>query len=153
MRRTTLHGTTATALAAAALLLTGCGSQDGASGAGSGDKVSPSGDASPSRSGGASGNAADCVRNAQLAVADNGRTVCVVKGGRIRLTLDGTRERPWKPVAAGGHVLKAANPGFVVLPGDAVAAYDAMTPGTVRLTSSRPPSEGAAQWAVTVVVR
>ncbi|ALO94096.1 hypothetical protein [Streptomyces hygroscopicus] len=127
MRRTTFL-----APAAAALLLAGCGSQQDT---GSSDKVSAparTGTPSPTRSAG------DCTGHVELTAADHGRTVCVTEGGEVRLTLDGTRARPWQPVAVSGTGLKAVNAGFVLQPGDATAAYRAVAAGTVKLTSSRP---------------
>ncbi|MEV0179608.1 hypothetical protein AB0I54_09955 [Streptomyces sp. NPDC050625] len=172
MRRTTLHRTTVTTVAAATLLLMGCGSQGGGTTAGHGGTVSPSptttaspsGSPSPSGTPSPTTTAAGCARHFQLSAADNGRTICMPKGGQVRLTLDGTKERPWKPVTVTGDTLKAANPGIVILPGDAVAAYDAVAPGTAKLSSSRPlcaesPSPGRVsckaieEWTVTVQVR
>lgn len=60
-----------------------------------------------------------------------------------------------------GSGLEATNSGIVLQPGDASAAYRAVSAGTVRLTSSRPlcPSDparvscdGLQEWTVTVVV-
>ncbi len=178
MRRTTLHLTTVVTVAAAALLLTGCGSQSHGGAAGSG-AVSPSGPTSPpaspsvspsvSPSAPPSGSPAPtttstgsgCAPHVQLTAADTGRAVCLTKGGQIRLTLDGTKDRPWTTVTATGGALKAANAGIVIQPGDAVAAYDAAAPGTARLTATRPlcakhPGQkwclGIQQWSVTVTV-
>lgn len=150
-----MRRTTPLALAAAALLLAGCGSQSGGD-TGSNGKVSPSGSA-PSSTGG-------CAAHVELKAADSGRTVCLAKGGELRLTLDGTKARPWKPVAAGGSVLEPTNAGFVILPGDATAAYRAVAAGTAKLTSSRPlcaeptaqgqvSCKGIQEWTVTVKVR
>ncbi|MFF5012494.1 hypothetical protein [Streptomyces sp. NPDC001165] len=153
-----MRRTTTVALAAAALLLAGCGSQSGGdNGSGSGDngKVSPSVSA-PSSGGG-------CVTHVELTAADNGRTVCLSKGGELRLTLDGTRSRPWKPVEASGTALQAINAGFVLQPGDASAAYQAVAAGKAELTSSRPlcpeptapgqvSCKGIEEWKVTVTV-
>lgn len=158
MRRTTLHRTTVTTVAAATLLLVGCGSQSGGTGAGSSGTVSPTRSTSPTAT------AASCTRTLELTAADNGRTICLTTGGQVRLTLDGTEERPWKPVTLTGDALKAVNPGIVILPGDAVAAYDAVARGTAKLSSSRPlctesPSpgqvscQGIEEWTVTVRVR
>ncbi|MFI2640395.1 hypothetical protein [Streptomyces sp. NPDC018610] len=185
MRRTTLttrtlhRGTLATAAAAAALLLAGCGTQDDAKGGGSaspagpasGVTASPSPSASPTASSPASASASGpasasadpsgCAEHVELTAADSGRTVCVTAGGSVRMNLDGTRERPWSPVRAGGGILKGTNAGIVILPGDALAAYTAPTPGTARLTSSRPlcatgpgkvSCKGIQEWTVTVKV-
>jgi hypothetical protein len=180
MRRATRHRTTihraAVVAATAALVLVGCGTRAG----GAGSTVSPptstpaSGNANTptAASGAPSANtpspspssAGGCVSHAQLTAADSGRTLCLTVGGQLRLTLDGTKERPWSPITATGNVLKPANPGFVILPGDAVAAYDAIAPGTARLTSTRPlcapatapgqvSCKGIQQWTVTVRVR
>jgi hypothetical protein len=154
MRRTT---TTSLALAGTVLLLAGCGSKSGSAtdSAGAG-KVSPS---APSAS--APGG---CASTVELKAADSGRTVCVAKGGEVRLTLDGTKSRPWKPVMTDGTALKAINTGLALQSGDATAAYRAAADGTVKLTSTRPlcaqPStpggmscKGIQEWAVTVSVK
>lgn len=192
MRRTTLHRTTlatAAATATAALLLAGCGtSQDGKGGGGSpgttapgsapataaptnpttptasasGGSTTPSAPASPPASASAP-TPPGCTGHADLTAADGGRTVCLTVGGYLRLTLDGTEDRPWTPVtlSGGGGVLKGADAGIVILPGDALAAYTATAPGTARLTSSRRlcanspgtmACQGIAQWTVTVRV-
>ncbi|MGW0997690.1 hypothetical protein [Streptomyces sp. NPDC002520] len=155
-----MRRTTPIALAAAALLLIGCGSQSGGN-TGSGTDDSGKASPSPSRSVPAPGR---CVSHAELTVVDNGRTVCLTQGGELRITLDGTRSRPWKPVMASGTVLEAINSGIVILPGDATAAYRAVHPGVARLTSSRPlcaqptgpgqvSCQGIQTWTVTVTVR
>ncbi|ARP70431.1 hypothetical protein LK07_12295 [Streptomyces pluripotens] len=152
MRRTTI-----TALAGAALLLTGCGSQSGGD-TGSGGEVSPSTSAHSSP-----GPSRGCSVHGQLTAADSGRTVCLSKGDEVRIVLDGTKARPWKPVTASGSALQAINAGFVLQPGDATAAYRAVAAGTVKLTSSRPlcaqPSspgqvscKGIQTWTITVRV-
>ncbi|MFJ7965055.1 hypothetical protein [Streptomyces sp. NPDC096324] len=171
MRRTT-H-TRTIALAALALLLAGCGTQGGDD-AGAGGTVSPSptptggtvsptptptdGPASPSPTPSGPG----CAQaTAQLGAADTGRTYCLAPGDTIRVLLDGTTKRPWKPVRSEGGALAATNGGIVLQPGDASAAYRAVSEGTVTLTSSRPmcPSDparmsckGLQEWTVTVVV-
>lgn len=177
MRRTTLHRTTVAAATAATLLLAGCGTQhDSGAGPGSaGTAPSASPSATPSAHASASAapasstpsapstpaKPAGCGDRAQLTAADSGRTVCLAVGGQLRLNLDGTKDRPWAPVKTAGTALRATNAGFVILPGDAVAAYDAVAPGTARLTSSRPQcATGTGQvacksvraWTVTVKV-
>ncbi|MET8947770.1 hypothetical protein ABZX30_30585 [Streptomyces sp. NPDC004542] len=182
MRRTTLHRTSVAAAAAAALLLVGCGSQGGGGGTGS-DSVPPSPSQTPTPTptppptpsdsasqstspsnppSAPSSPAGSCTPRTQLDATDNGRTVCLARGQVLRLTLDGTKDRPWKPVAAEGGAVRAANPGFVIQPGDAVAAFEGVTPGTARLTSSRPlcasrpgqvSCKGIEGWTVTVEVR
>ncbi|WP_043260883.1 hypothetical protein [Streptomyces sp. e14] len=188
LHRGTLAATTAAA-AAAALLLAGCGTQDddgkgGSTGAGSGGatasasasaSASPSGSASvpgspsgpgsasapPSATGSAPASPSGCVRHVELTAADTGRTVCLTVGGSVRMNLDGTKERPWSPVKAEGGILKGANAGIVILPGDALAAFTASAPGTARLSASRPlcatgPGKisclGIQEWTVTVKV-
>ncbi|MFD3837484.1 hypothetical protein ACFWWC_14620 [Streptomyces sp. NPDC058642] len=135
-------------LAVTALLLTGCGSQTGGDRGGSGDSVSPS----PS----------GCTSVPELHTADSGRTVCLAVGGTVRVALDGAKNRPWTPVTAEGSGLKAANSGIVLLPGDANAAFEAVSEGTFRLGSSRPlcatgtgrvACQGIQEWWVTVVVK
>jgi hypothetical protein len=150
-----MRRTTPLALAAAALLLAGCGSRQdtGSGGQAPPRTVSPS--AARSAGGCAEGTAAE------LTAADHGRTVCVAEGGEVRLTLDGTRARPWKPVTATGTGLEAVDAGFVLQPGDATAAYRAVDAGTVGLASSRPrcpgptaperaSCEAVEEWTVTV---
>ncbi|MEV5877857.1 hypothetical protein AB0L75_27255 [Streptomyces sp. NPDC052101] len=154
MRRTT----TSLALAAAALLLAGCGSHSGKD---TGKDTGSAGKVSPPASTPAKGGCASLV---QLKAADSGRTVCVAKGGEVRLTLDGTKSRPWKPVMADGSALKGINAGFVIQPGQATAAYQAVATGTEKLTSSRPlcaqptapgqvSCKGIQDWTVTVKVQ
>ncbi|MET8815220.1 hypothetical protein ABZW47_24855 [Streptomyces sp. NPDC004549] len=121
MRRTTSRALAATALL---LLLAGCGGESTPSAS-----TKPS--AVPSRSGG-------CADQVRLTSAAAGKTVCLKRGGELRLTLDGTRSRPWEPVRTSGHALTAINAGIVLQPGDATAAYRAAATGTVHLTSSRP---------------
>ncbi|MFE2533219.1 hypothetical protein [Streptomyces sp. NPDC059371] len=176
MRRTT-H-TRTIALAALALLLAGCGTQGGDdAGAGgtvsaspTGGTTSPSptdGTVSPSPTGGTASpsptpSGPDCANaTAQLGAADTGHTYCLAPGDTIRVLLDGTTRRPWKPVKSDGGALAATNGGIVLQPGDASAAYRAVSEGTVTLTSSRPmcPSDparmsckGLQEWTVTVVV-
>ncbi|MFD3583474.1 hypothetical protein [Streptomyces sp. NPDC058683] len=167
MRRTTVHR--ASLAAATLLLLAGCGSQSGSTDKGSG-AVSPSpspssSGASPATSPTASGTSGGCTPlTSELTAADNHDTVCVAVGGQLRLTLDGTKERPWKAVTVSGTALRATNAGIVLQPGDASAAYTAVAAGTVTLTSSRPlcaeptaPGEvsckGIQEWQVTVRVK
>ncbi|MEU6220217.1 hypothetical protein ABZ845_22275 [Streptomyces sp. NPDC047022] len=180
MRRTTFqtfHRTSVlTVSAAAALLLAGCGGKSDSGAAGSGPaspsrpaSTAPSSPSSPSTgpTGAPSGSAPGtptgkgCAPQLQLSAADKGHTVCLTKGGRIRLELDGTKDRPWTPVKATGGVLKATNAGVAIQRGDAVAAFDAVAPGTVQLTATRPlcakhPGQvsclGIEQWTVTVTV-
>ncbi|NED32446.1 hypothetical protein G3I64_07455 [Streptomyces sp. SID8499] len=170
-------------------MLAGCGTQDddgkgGSTGAGSGGatasasasaSASPSGSASapgspsgpgsasapPSATGSAPASPSGCVRHVELTAADTGRTVCLTVGGSVRMNLDGTKERPWSPVKAEGGILKGANAGIVILPGDALAAFTASAPGTARLSASRPlcatgPGKisclGIQEWTVTVKV-
>ncbi|MDX3262577.1 hypothetical protein PV336_25680 [Streptomyces sp. MI02-2A] len=171
MRGTTLHRTTTvTAVAAAALLVVGCGAGSGAGSSGSGATppsappassapVPPSAPASPSLPPTPTGTG--CAPEVQLTAADTGRTVCLAQGGRIRIALDGSKDRPWAVVAARGDALEATNAGIAVPPGDALTAFEAVAPGTAWLTSSRPlcarqPGRNAClgieQWTVTVTV-
>ncbi|KUN82636.1 hypothetical protein [Streptomyces griseoruber] len=148
MRRTTRS--TALALVVLTLAFAGCGTEsDGA--------------AAPPPSSAATEEDCTSTPPAELTAADDGRTFCLTVGGQLRLNLDGTKERPWSGVATTGDVLKPTNAGIVVLPGDAVAAYDAVAAGTTRLSAFRPlcaaptgPSQvsckGIQEWAVTVRV-
>ncbi|MDQ0599033.1 uncharacterized protein YceK [Streptomyces canus] len=134
-------------LAVTVLLLAGCGTQTGGDRGDSGDSVSPS----PS----------GCTSVPELHAADNGRTVCLAVGGTLRVALDGAKNRPWTPVTAEGSGLKAANSGIVLLPGDANAAFEAVSAGRTKLSSSRPlcaaetgkvSCKGLQDWSVTVVI-
>jgi hypothetical protein len=155
MRRTTRTaipvGTTAVALAAT-LLLAGCGSEKSGTSAGHSGK-----------GGTVSSTPTGCPAKGQLTAADNGRTVCLSKGDELRLTLDGTKGRPWKPVSVQGKGLEAINAGIVLQPGDASGAWRATASGTVKLVSSRPlcaqpttpgavSCKGIQNWTVTVRV-
>ncbi|MFI7504184.1 hypothetical protein ACIBVL_38045 [Streptomyces sp. NPDC049687] len=156
MRRTTRSTTLVLALAVPALVLAGCGTESDDAAPKSPASRSPSSSTTP---------ATDCTASApaELTAADSGRTLCVAVGGQLRLTLDGTQQRPWSTVATTGDSLKPTNAGAVVLPGDAVAAYDAVAAGTARLTATRPlcavPTDsdqmsckGIREWSVTVKV-
>lgn len=157
--RPTTHRT-ALALAALTLLLAGCGTEAGSEGSGGSDSVSPSPPptASPSPSASPSG----CTPvTGDLGATDSGDTVCLAVGDTVRVALDGTKGRPWKPVGVEGSGLEATNSGVVLLPGDANSAYRAVSAGTVRLSSTRPlcatetgkvSCKGIQEWRVTVVV-
>jgi hypothetical protein len=148
IRKTTL------ALATLTLLLAGCGTDAGNGKGGGGDSVSPS---SPT----ATPTATGCTTRAELGATDSGNTVCLTVGDTIRISLDGTRNRPWKPVAVDGSGLEATNSGIVLLPGDASSAYKAVSAGRVRLSSQRPlcatgtggiSCKGIQEWRVTVLI-
>jgi hypothetical protein len=118
--------------------------------------------ASPSLSPSSSATKTGCKAEAALTAADNNSTVCVTKGGQIRLTLDGTADKPWAAVEASGSALTPVNAGIGAPAGDKVSAYRAASDGKVTLTSSRPmcakAKPGQMQckalmtWMVTVVV-
>lgn len=157
MRRTTHR--TSLALAALTLLAgAGCGTQAGSDG-GDGTTVSPSpSSSSPSSSASPSPG---CTSASELDASDSGATVCLAVGDTVRVSLDGTKDRPWSPVAVDGTGLEAVNSGFVLQPGDASAAYKAVSAGRMRLSSSRPlcatgtgkvSCKGIQGWWVTVVV-
>ncbi|WP_431959090.1 hypothetical protein [Actinacidiphila sp. bgisy160] len=154
-----MRHTTAAAVAATALLLTGCGTQSGGP-AGDSPSGSPSG--TPS-AGTGTGTGGACAAEAALTAADTGRTVCVTAGGTVRVTLDGTPDRPWSPVTSEGHALAPTNAGIGAPRGDTIAAYRATAAGTARLTSTQPlcatptaPDQvaclGLREWTVTVRV-
>ncbi|MFE2882259.1 hypothetical protein [Streptomyces sp. NPDC059272] len=139
------------AVATLALALTGCGNT---SDTGSGT-VSPSSSPTPSRS------RAACTAKETLAATDTNGTFCLTTGKTVRILLDGTTTRPWAPVKTVGSGLKATNSGILIRPGDASNAYEAVSAGTVKLTSSRPlcataphkiSCKGIQEWSVTVVV-
>ncbi|MGW2570525.1 hypothetical protein [Streptomyces sp. NPDC001537] len=157
MRRTIRH--TTLALVALTLTLAGCGTQTDSGKSGDGNHVSssptPRKSPPPSSSGG-------CTAASTLGAADSGRTVCLAVGDIVRISLDGTAKRPWKPVTASGSVLRADNSGFVLQPGDASAAFKAVADGKTRLESTRPLCAaqsgrvsclGIQEWWVTVVVK
>jgi hypothetical protein len=139
------------AVATLALALTGCGTK---SDTGSGS-VSPSPSPTPSKSRSA------CTAKETLAATDTNGTFCLTTGTTVRILLDGTTTRPWAPVKTVGTGLKATNSGILIRPGDASNAYEAVSAGTVKLTSSRPlcataphkiSCKGIQEWSVTVVV-
>jgi hypothetical protein len=151
-----MRRTTTAAVAATAFLLAGCGAtHPGGPGAtGSTGSTPVAGGTSSNRS---------CTAEAVLTAADTGRTLCVTAGGTIRVTLDGTPDRPWSPVTADGGALTPINAGIGAPRGDTIAAYRATAPGTARLTSSQPlcasptaPGQvaclGLREWTVTVRV-
>jgi hypothetical protein len=140
------------AVATLALALTGCGGTKSDTGSGS---VSPSSSPTPSKSRSA------CTAKETLAATDTNGTFCVTTGNTVRILLDGTTTRPWAPVKTVGSGLKATNSGILIRPGDASNAYEAVSAGTVKLTSSRPlcataahkvSCKGIQEWSVTVVV-
>ncbi|WP_328679175.1 hypothetical protein [Streptomyces sp. NBC_00343] len=140
------------AVATLALALTGCGDTKSDTGSGS---VSPSSSPTPSKSRSA------CTAKETLAATDTNGTFCVTTGNTVRILLDGTTTRPWAPVKTVGSGLKATNSGILIRPGDASNAYQAVSAGTVKLTSSRPlcataphkiSCKGIQEWSVTVVV-
>ncbi|MCI3243057.1 MULTISPECIES: hypothetical protein [Streptomyces] len=156
MRRTIPH--TAVALTALALALAGCGGQADSGKGGDSDSVS----SSPTPTTRPSTTPTGCAPASTLGVRDSGRTVCMAVGDTIRISLDGTAKRPWKPLSPKGSVLEAANSGIVLQPGDASAAYKAVEKGKTRLQSTRPLCAaqtgrvsclGLQEWWVTVVVR
>ncbi|MEW1829254.1 hypothetical protein [Streptomyces sp. NPDC088196] len=139
------------AVATLALALAGCGTK---SDTGSGS-VSPSSSPTPSKS------RAACTAKETLAATDTNGTFCLTTGTTVRILLDGTTARPWAPVKTVGSGLKATNSGILIRPGDASNAYEAVSAGTVKLTSSRPlcataphkiSCKGIQEWSVTVVV-
>ncbi len=109
----------------------------------------------PSKSGAA------CTTKETLAATDTNGTFCLTTGTTVRILLDGTTTRPWTPVKTVGSGLKPTNSGILIRPGDASNAYEAVSAGTVKLTSSRPlcataphkiSCKGIQAWSVTVVV-
>ncbi len=157
MRRTTHRITLA--LAALMLLLAGCGTQAGSSGGDDSDTLSPP--PSPPASSTSASPSPGCTSTTELDAADDGDTVCLAVGDTVRVSLDGNEKRPWKPLTTEGSGLEATNSGIVLLPGDANSAYEAVSAGRTKLSSSRPlcaaepgkvSCEGIQDWSVTVVV-
>ena len=159
MRRSTPH--TTLAVAAIALVLAGCGGRSG-SGAGASGTVSSSPTSTRTTSPTPATSPPGCTAAATLGARDSGRTVCLAVGDTIRISLDGTAKRPWKPVTVSGSGLQAVNSGFVLQPGDASAAFKAVSDGRTRLRSTRPLCAtqtgrvsclGIQEWWVTVLVK
>lgn len=157
MRRTTHR--IPLAVAALMLLLAGCGTQAGSGGGDGSDTLSPS--PSPPVSSTSASPSPGCTSATELNAADNGTTVCLAVGDTVRVSLDGDKKRQWKPVATEGSGLEATNSGIVLLPGDANAAFEAVSAGRTKLTSSRPlcatepgkvSCKGIQEWSVTVVI-
>jgi hypothetical protein len=162
MRRTIRH--TTLALTALTFALAGCGTQADSGKGGGSNNVSSSPTPTPTTSPTTSPttNPSGCTKASTLGAADRGRTVCLAVGDTVRINLDGTKSRPWKPVTASGKGLEAANSGFVLQPGDASAAFKAVADGKIRLESTRPLCAtkagrvsclGIQEWWVTVVVK
>jgi hypothetical protein len=163
MRRTIRRRTTL-ALVALTLALTVAGCADRTdSGNDDGNSVSSAPSPSPTTNPTSpTPSSAGCTAVTTLGARDSGRTVCLAVGDTVRVSLDGTSERPWKPVAVSGLGLAATNSGLVLLPGDASAAFKAVSTGTTRLESTRPlcaartgqvSCRGIQEWRVTVVVK
>jgi hypothetical protein len=160
--RPTTHRTTL-ALAALTLLLAGCGTEAGSDGGGS-DTVSPPPASSPSSASPSpsQSQSPECTSASELDAGDSGSTVCLAVGDTLRVSLDGTKSRPWKPVTTVGGGLEATNSGIVLLPGDASSAYKAVSAGRVELSSQRPlcatgagkvSCKGIQEWWVAVEVK
>ncbi|MFD4597845.1 hypothetical protein ACFWPQ_07360 [Streptomyces sp. NPDC058464] len=167
MRRTTFHR--ASLAAASLLLLAGCGSQGGGGDKGSGavsPKPTPTPSATSTPTPSTSGSSAGCTPvTSELTTADSGRTFCLAQDGTLRITLDGTEQRPWKKITAAGDTgaLKEINYGIMLRGGDAGSAYQATAAGTVTLSATRPlcaeptapggvSCKGIQEWQVTVRV-
>ncbi|MCX5050928.1 hypothetical protein OG895_27055 [Streptomyces sp. NBC_00201] len=160
MRRTIRH--TTLALAALTLVLAGCGSQSDSGKGGDGTHVSSSPTPTGTRPSSPTTSPTGCTQASTLGAKDSGRSVCLAVGDTVRVTLDGTAERPWKPLSADGSGLEPTNSGIVLQRGDASAAFKAVSTGKTRLTSTRPLCAaqtgrvsclGIQEWWVTVVVR
>jgi hypothetical protein len=164
MRRKIPH--TTVALAALALALAGCGGQSDSGKGGDSNSVSsspsPPPTSTPSPKTSPSATPGGCAQASTLDATDSGRTMCLAVGETVRINLDGTAKRPWKPVSVKGSGLEAANSGFVLQHGDASAAFKAVAAGKTRLESTRPlcaaqsgrvSCMGIQEWWVTVVVK
>ncbi|MGW3289114.1 hypothetical protein ACWDR3_31200 [Streptomyces sp. NPDC001002] len=151
-----------TALTALTFVIAGCGTDSGGD-EGSAGSVSPSTAATSPTPESPTPDPSQCAAvSGSLGADDSGRTVCLSTGQVVRVELDGTADRPWKALTADGSGLEATNSGFVMQPGDANAAYKAVSTGKIRLSSTRPlcgaesgriSCKGIQEWWVTVVVR
>lgn len=139
-----MRHTAAAAVAVTALLLAGCGTQSGGptgpspSSSPSGTGTAGPGNGSGNGTGSGTGTPGACAVAVALTARDTGRTVCVTPGGTIRVTLDGTPDRPWSPVTSEGGVLTPINAGIGAPRGGTIAAYRAVAPGTARLHATQP---------------
>ena len=104
-----------------------------------------------------------------LTSADNARTICARRGGRVEvaLTVDWRQapapEQWWQPVSLSGTALTALPDTVMPRSGTTLARYHVTTRGTATLSSTRqvcapPPTGGASclameSWSATVVVR
>ncbi|MEH0418630.1 hypothetical protein [Streptomyces sp. B21-083] len=165
MRRTIRrHATLALPVLTLTIALAGCADRSD-SGRDGGSSVSAPSTAStsPNTSASPTPSPAGCAATTTLGARDSGRTVCLTVGDTVRISLDGTSERPWKPLTASGAGLEAANSGVVLRAGDASAAFKAVSAGRTRLESTRPlcaaarPGQvscrGIQEWWVAVVVK
>ncbi len=96
IRRTTL------AIAALTLVLAGCGSQSDSGKGGDSTDVSSSPTSTRTRPPSPTTSPTGCTQVSTLGATDSGRSVCLAVGDTVRITLDGTAERPWKPLSADG---------------------------------------------------
>ena len=122
----------AVVLVALAVLLSACGTPAHSGQAGPAPAVTT---ARPPDS---SGPAACAQGAVTVTEADNGKTVCVVRGTRIAVLLRATTSSRWAPVAGEGTVLTRAAAGRGSLPvGVTGAFYTASRAGEEQLDSSR----------------
>jgi hypothetical protein len=98
-----------------------------------------------------------------IGVADDGRTVALVKGQRLHVVLQGDATRRWSPVTMTGMGLnRRVDLGATPTIGTMLVLFEAVTPGEAELTSTRPlcepltPAPAAChaqqRWKVTVVI-
>lgn len=70
-----------------------------------------------------------------VTASDNGQTFCVMPRASVEVDLHGTGGSTWAGVSASAHALRA-RPGSSKRGGTTQAAFTAVSPGTVTLTSS-----------------
>jgi hypothetical protein len=92
-----------------------------------------------------------CARNARqappgpltLGSRDSGTTFCLRVGQQVVVYLNGSAAHKWAPIHADSGALRPAGNGHLTLPLWVTgAAYTAVRPGTVHLTSARPVCTG-----------
>src|SRR5437870_4391294 len=104
MRRSIPH--TTLALVALTLALAGCGHQADSGKGGGSNTVSSSPTPTTRHTASPTPSPTGCAAASTLDAADSGHTVCLAVGDTLRISLDGTAKRPWKPVTASGSVLQ-----------------------------------------------
>lgn len=99
----------------------------------------------------ASTGTAGCVRpRLTITSADNNKTLCVTTGTVITVMLRGTPSDKWTPIHSSSiAVTPRVDPALTLQAGVTGAAFDAATPGTATISSTRPPGH----FSVTLDIR